>query len=53
MRVLERGGRYKRETDYQVVPKAPKTSSFAPPTGGLNVLLETVRHKRVHAARGI
>ncbi len=53
MRVIERGGRYKKETDYQVVPKVPKTTSFVPPTAGVNVLLEKVRQKRAYAIRGI
>jgi hypothetical protein len=53
MRVMERGGRYKRETDYRVVPKALKTTSFVPPTAGFGVLLERVRHKRACAIRGI
>jgi hypothetical protein len=53
MRVLERGGRYKKETDYQVVPKAPNTTSLVPPTAGVNVLFETVRRRRTYSIRGI
>jgi len=50
MRVMERGGRYKKETDYQIVPRAPMTS-FVPPAAGGNVLLETARQKRAHGIR--
>jgi hypothetical protein len=46
MRVMERGGRYKKESDYQVVPKAPNTTSFVPPTAGVDFLFERVRQKR-------
>ena len=45
MRVMERDGRRKKETDYQVVPKAPKTTAFTPPTG-VGVLFETMRQRR-------
>jgi hypothetical protein len=53
MRVLERGGRYKKETDYQLVPKAPTTTSFVPRAAGVDVLFETVRQRRTHTGRGI
>jgi hypothetical protein len=42
---IERGGRYKKETDYQLVPKPPKTTRFVSPTVAVNVLLKTVRQK--------
>jgi hypothetical protein len=53
MRVLERGGRYKKETDYQLVPKAPATTSFVPRTAGGDVLFEAVRQRRARTGRGI
>jgi hypothetical protein len=53
MLVMERGGQYKKETHYQVVPKALRTPGFAPPTAGANALLETVRRKKAYAIRGI
>jgi hypothetical protein len=53
MRVMERGGRYKKETDYQLVPKAPTTTSFVPPTAGVDVFFETVRQRRAGTIRGI
>ena len=53
MRVMERGGRYKKETDYQLVPKAPTTTSFVPPTAGVDVFFETVRQRRACTIRGI
>ena len=53
MRVTERGGRYNKETNYQVVPKALRTSNFVPPTTGANALLETARRKKAYAIRGI
>jgi hypothetical protein len=53
MRGMERGGRYKKEIDDQVVPMARKTTGFGPPTAGADVLLETVRLKRAYAIRGI
>jgi hypothetical protein len=53
MRVMERGGRYKKETDYQLVPKAPATTSLIPPTAGVDVLFETVRQRRASTFRGI
>ena len=51
MRVMERGGRYRKETDYQVVPE-PRTTRFVPPTAGFDVLLETRRQKRAYVTRG-
>jgi hypothetical protein len=51
MRVTERDGRRKRETDYQVVPKAPDTASFVPLTAG--ILFETRRRQRAGTIRGI
>ncbi len=53
MRVMERGGRYNKETNYQAVPKALRTTSFVPPTAGVNALLETERRKKAYAIRGI
>jgi len=53
MRVLERGGRYKRETDYQLVPKAPIATGFGSPTTGGDVLFETMRQRRARMGRGI
>jgi len=53
MRVMERGGQYKKETHYQVVPKALKKPGVVPPTAGVNALLETVRRKKAYAIRGI
>jgi hypothetical protein len=53
MRVTERGGQYKKETHYQVVPRALQTTSFVPPTAGVNALLETVRRKKAYAIRGV
>jgi hypothetical protein len=53
MRVMERGGGYNKETNYQVVPKALRTTSFVPPTAGVNALLETARRKKAYAIRGI
>ena len=53
MRVMERGGRYNKETDYRGVPKAVKTTSFLAPTAGANVLLETARQKRAVEISGI
>jgi hypothetical protein len=53
MRVLERGGRHKKETDYQLVPKAPITARFVPPAAGADVLSQTVRQRRACAIRGI
>jgi len=53
MRVMERGGRYKKETDYQLVPKAPTRTGFIPPTAGVDVLFETVRQRRACPFRGI
>jgi hypothetical protein len=53
MRVLERGGQYKKETDYQLVPKAPITSCFVPVTTGVDVLFGTVRQRRARTVRGI
>jgi hypothetical protein len=52
MRVMVRSGRYKKESDYQIVPKAPNTTSFAPPTAGFDFLGERVRQKRAYAIRG-
>lgn len=55
MRVMERGGRYKRETDHQSVPGAPKMIRFVrfvPPRAGINIFLEAVRQKREYATRG-
>jgi hypothetical protein len=51
MRVMERGGRYKKETDYQLVPRAPKMTGFVPPAAGGNVLLATARQKRAYGIR--
>jgi hypothetical protein len=45
MRVIERRGRYRKETDYQVAPKAPQTIRFVPPTASV-IPLEIVRQKR-------
>jgi len=45
MRVMERGGRYKKETDYQVVPNARKTTRVVLPAVAVNVLLKTVDQK--------
>ena len=53
MRVMERGGRYNKETNYQVVPKALRTTSLVPPTAGVNARLETARRKKAYAIRGI
>jgi len=53
MRVLERGGRHKKETDFQLVPRAPQNSGFVPATARADVLFETVRHKRTSAFRGL
>jgi hypothetical protein len=53
MRVLERGGRYKKETDYQLVPKAPATTSFAPRAAGVDVLFEMTQQRRARTGRGI
>jgi hypothetical protein len=53
MRVMERAGRYKKEIDYQVVPRARKTTGLVPPTASVDVLFETVRQKRAYAIRGI
>jgi hypothetical protein len=53
MRVMERGGRYRKEIDYRVVPRARKTTGFVPPTASVDVLFETVRQKRAYAIRGI
>jgi hypothetical protein len=50
MRVTERGGRYKKEIDYQVVPRAWKTTGLVPPT--VDIFFETVRQKRAYAIRG-
>jgi len=44
MRVMERGGRRKKETDYQLVPKAPQTAGS--PTAGVDVLFATMRPRR-------
>jgi prephenate dehydratase len=51
MRVMERDGRRKKEIDYQVVPKAPNTTGFVPPTA--DILFETRRRQRAYAIRGI
>ena len=53
MRVMDRGGRYKKETDYQLVPKAPRAAGFVPPNAGGDVLFETVRQRRASPIRGI
>ncbi len=53
MRVMEPDGRYNKETNYQVVPKALRTTSVVPPTAGVNTLLETARRKKAYAIRGI
>jgi hypothetical protein len=45
MRVMERGGRYKKESDYQVVPNTRKTTRVVLPAVAVNVLLQTVRQK--------
>jgi hypothetical protein len=52
MRVMERGGPYNKEINYQV-PKALRTTSLVPPTAGVNALLETARRKKAYAIRGI
>jgi hypothetical protein len=52
MRVMERGGRYKGDTGYRLLPEAPTMTRFVrfvPPTAGVNVLLEAVRQKRADA----
>jgi hypothetical protein len=45
MRVMGRGDGYKKETDYQVVPNARKTTRVELPAVAVNVLLQTVRQK--------
>jgi hypothetical protein len=48
MRVTERGGRCKRDANYQLVPEPPKAirvARFVSPAG-IGVLLDAVRHKR-------
>jgi hypothetical protein len=52
MRVLERGGRHKKETDYQLVPRAPLTASFVPRTAGGDAFSETIRQRRACTVRG-
>jgi hypothetical protein len=50
MRVTDRGGRFKTETDFQVTgPEARKTTSFAP--SGVN--FEMVRRKKPDSIRTI
>jgi hypothetical protein len=51
MRVMERDGRRKKEIDYQLVPKAPSTTGFVPPTA--DILFETRRRQRACAIRKI
>lgn len=53
MRVMERAGRYKKEIDDQVAPRARKTTGFVPPAAGVDGFFETVRQKRAYATRGI
>ena len=51
MRVMERDGRRKKDIDYQLVPKAPSTTGFVPPTA--DILFETRRRQRAGTIRGI
>ena len=49
MRVTERDGRRKKDIDYQLVPKAPGTTGFVPPTA--DILFDTRRRQRACAIR--
>jgi len=54
MRVTEQDGRYKRETDYQLMPEAPKRTRFVrlvPPRAASNVLFEAVQQKMPYGTR--
>jgi|HubBroStandDraft_3_1064219.scaffolds.fasta_scaffold1506018_1 hypothetical protein len=49
MGVMERDGGHRKETDYQLVPEAPKRTRFVrpvPPRAGVNILFEAVRQNR-------
>ena len=46
MRVMDRGGRYRKEAEYRVVPRSVKTTTrLVPRTAAVGVLLKTVRQK--------
>jgi hypothetical protein len=51
MRVTERDGRRKKETDYQPVPKAPSTTGFVLPTA--DIFFEKRRRQRACTMHGI
>jgi hypothetical protein len=55
MRVVDQGGRYKRDTDFSLLPEGSqmnRSAPFAPPTAGFDVLRQAVRRKTAFPQRG-